>query len=169
MKNVLLGLLLMCMGSVFAAPEVTLRCNLFEQSNAGQSEKEILGVTTLGENGQHSYAFKPKFSLDNQALYILSLSLGEEYTDSTNEVVGADYFLSLSRLQDRSKSNRKQKISGQLQSVVEIVSKDNFDPIVSYANKRGRTINKKPKAISLDYRLSGGKKVKLSCKIISIR
>ncbi len=163
---------ILCLSSVLTfakAPEVTTTCKLEESSRAGRAQRTVLNLVTLSENTTQSFAVKPKMALDSQAIYLLNLSLGEEYRDATSEVIGADYYLTLLRIQDDSRGMKEQKILGDKQSIVRIEAKDNIDPQVSYVDRRGRTIYKSPKKISLKYNLPGRKKIKLECDIISIR
>jgi hypothetical protein len=163
---------ILCMSSFMAfakAPEITTTCKLEESSRAGKSERTVLKFASLSENSNQSLAIKPKMALDSQAIYLLNLSLGEEYKDATNEVVGADYYLTLLRVQDDSRGAVEPKIQGNKQAIVRIEAKDTFDAQVSYVDRRGRTIYKTPKKITLRYNLPGKKKIKLDCDIISIR
>ena len=152
-----------------ATPEVTTKCSLLERASGIKSKTEILDITTLGAEGEHSVAMKTQMGIDSDALYILSLSKGKDHLDATNEVSGSDYYLSLSRLQDETKAKNRKNLKGSLSDMVFLQVK--YDSLfkTSYTNRKGKHIYGVPKSLVLDYKLSRGKRVKLKCEIISIR
>ena len=150
-------------------PEITTKCTLFEKASSGRTKTNILDITTLSSDGLQSVAMKPQMGLDSEAVYILSLAKGKDHLDATNEVSGADYYLSLFRQQDETRSIKVKNIKGSTSDMAFIQVKNDMLYKTSYTNKKGKTIDRAPKSLVLDYKLSRGKKVKLKCEIISIR
>ena len=93
-------------------------------------------------------------------MYILSLSLGDDYTDSEGEVVGSDYYLSLARLSAPGISSHTPKILGSTEEILKIES---FD-----GRKASFVSNTEVKSLSLNYKI-GQRKVNLNCQILSLR
>jgi hypothetical protein len=167
---IIISMLTVLSSNIFAAtPEITTKCSLIERASGLKSKTEILDITTLGAEGEHSIAMKTQMGIDTDALYILSLSKGKDHLDATNEVSGSDYYLSLSRLQDETKTENTKTLKGSLSDMIFIQVK--YDSIfkTSYTNRKGKHISGVPKSLVLDYKLSRGKRVKLKCEIISIR
>jgi hypothetical protein len=150
-------------------PEVTTKCTLLEKASGSKSRTNMLDITTLSPEGQQSVAMKPQMGLDSEALYILSLAKGKDHLDATNEVSGADYYLTLSRQQDETRSIKTKKIRGSVSDMLFLQVKYDMLYKTSYANRKGKLVNGTPKSLVLNYKLARGKRVKLKCEIISIR
>jgi hypothetical protein len=160
MKNILFLILFLIQGVALAETEVSVSCSLHEQSKYTNSKREVLPLSTLNESGISSLSIKPNLALDNSALYLLSLSIGEEYTDADGEVVGNDYYLSLIRANLPQSHSYLPTISGTTQKILKIEA---FD-----GRKAEFTTNIKPKNITLKYKI-GQRKIKLNCQILSVR
>lgn len=153
----------------FASPSITTKCLLSEKASGTITKSEVLDITTLSPDDTQSVAMKPQMALDSNGLYILSLAKGKDHYDATNEINGADYYLSLIRQQDQSRSLKTKGLRGKLSDMVFIQVKYDSLYKVSHVNNKGKHIIGAPKSLRLDYKLSRGKKVKLKCEIISIR
>ncbi len=171
MKSIFSAILfLLVCGSAFAqSPEVNISCSLLEKTKSSTTKRSVLELTTLSDMNGQSVAITPSMASDSEALYILSLSSGEEYKDATDEIIGADYFLSLARLKLPGISNTNKKIVGKTQSIIKIEQRDQMPLEISFTNKKGRRVYKKPKRINLVYKINKTKLIKLSCDIISIK
>ena len=150
-------------------PEITTKCTLTEKASGSESRTKILDITTLSPEGEQSIAMKPRMGIDSEALYILSLAKGQDHLDATNEVSGSDYYLSLFRQQDETRSIKTKSLKGSISDMAFIQIKHDILYKTSYTNKRGNPVLGMPRSLILDYKLSRGKKVKLNCEIISIR
>ena len=146
----------------FSSVEVVTSCKLIQKSRYfSKSTRIVLEESTLSEASISSYVVKPQMSLDSNGMYLLSLSLGEEYRDSEGEITGSDYYLSLVRVHREQSSNSLTKISGNTQKIIQIHDREGSDI---------KTIGlSKNKTISLSYSIGKDKKIKLKCKVSSIR
>jgi hypothetical protein len=160
MKYMLILLLFTLQGVVFAGTELSVSCSLNEKSIYSSSSREVLELSTLSDSNLSSYSIKPRMAFDNSALYILSLSLGDEYSDSDGEIVGSDYYLSLVRLNSPGSSGSNVDIKGRTENVMKIES---FEGRATKFSKKPHT-----KAISLDYKI-GQREINLECQILSLR
>lgn len=170
MKNLcIIGMLSLFALNVFASPEITTKCTLKEKVSGKTSKTDILDITTISPEMNQAIAMKPKMAIDSDALYILTLAKGEEHTDATGDVSGANYYLSLIRQQDETRNSKFKHFKGHTSDMAFFQVKYDLFYKVSHANRRGKHILGAPKSLKLDYKLSRGKRVKLECEIISIR
>lgn len=159
MNRVLILILLLSTFSALAA-EVSLSCKLIQKSAFTRTVRDVLELTTLSDSSSSSVAIKPSMSLDSSALYLLSLSLGEDYTDVDGEIIGSDYFLSLVRVGTSPSQASMAKIRGTTQKIMKIEA---FE-----GRRTSFSLPKEPKHIDLSYSI-GQKKIKLICDIVSLR
>lgn len=169
-KLIIFAILALISATSYAgSPEVTTKCNLIEKASGNRVKSKVLDITTLsGENGQ-SIAIKPHMAIDSEALYLLSLAKGSDHLDATGDIVGSDYYLSLIRQQDESRSVKTKSLKGELSDMALLQVKYDMLFRTAHANKKGNFVTGTPDVLKLDYKLAGGKSIKLECEIISVR
>lgn len=167
--NIISMLTVLSFNAFAITPEITTKCTLIERATGSKSKTEILDITTLSPEVEQSIAMKPQMGIDSEALYILSLAKGQDHLDATNEVSGSDYYLTLFRQQDETRSIKTKVIKGSISDMAFIQIKHDSLYKTSFTNKKGKRVLGMPRSLVLDYKLSRGKKVKLKCEIISIR
>ena len=155
--------------SVMASPEVTTKCRLTEKASGNKTKTEVLDITTLSSERNQAVAIKPHMAIDSEALYLLTLAKGTDHVDATGDIVGSDYYLSLLRQQDESRSIKTKSLKGSISDMVLLQVKYDMLFKTAHANRKGKFILGTPESLELDYKISGGRKIKLECDIISIR
>lgn len=163
--GVILTLFLIAQGA-FAEVTVNIKCKIKETAR-GASTKVSTEVITLSSEGQQTLAIAPIMSMDRGAIFLVSLSKGNLYTDALGDEVGADYFLSLARIQNKTKELQARKINGKTQDLMSLTEKEGFIESVSYRRDNGKLQTKAPSALKLKYKLKRSKKIQVTCEIIN--
>lgn len=161
--GVVLSLLLMATGA-FADVSVNIKCKI-KESTHGTSTKLSTELITLSSEGQQTFAIVPTMSMDRGAIFLVNLAKGNQYTDALGDEVGADYFLSLTRIQNKTKQLQSSIIKGKTQDMLTFVEKEGFVESVSYRKDNGRLQSKSPGILKLKYKLRRSKKIQVSCEI----
>jgi len=162
---ILLTLFLLAQGAI-ADVAVNIKC-IIKETAPGASNKISTEIVTLSSEGQQSFAISPIMTMDRGALYIINLSKGNLYTDALGDEVGADYILSVSRIQNKTKELSSHVLKGKTQDMMTFTEKEGVVEKVSYRNDNGKLQIKAPGAMELNYRLKRNKKVKVTCEIIN--
>ena len=103
-------------------------------------------------------------------LWVIKVTLRSHASEKIrHSFVLPDYYLTLFRQQDETRSIKTKVIKGSISDMAFIQIKHDSLYKTSYTNKKGKRVLGMPRSLVLDYKLSRGKKVKLKCEIISIR
>ena len=148
----------------FASVQLNIQCKLLETSG-GVKNIHQFELISLSDDGTQSASLKTELIMDSNAIYTLNLSKGSLYMDATGDEIGADYYLSLNRLHNLTKTAQESKIIGKTQDMATLTVKDGFLTQASYRNNRGKLVNKIPSRLNLKYKMSY-KSIYLSCKIL---
>lgn len=166
MKLVVLFSLLMFASTAFAEVSVNIKCKV-KESARGTSTRLDTEVMTLSSEGLQSFAISPVMAMDRGAIFIINLVKGNTYTDALGDEVGADYFLTLSRLQNKTKELKNVKIKGKLQDMLTITEKEGIVENTSYRRDNGKLQLQAPDSLRLGYKLKGSRKVQVRCELIN--
>jgi hypothetical protein len=163
--GVILSLLLLA-STAFAEVSVNVQCKVKETAR-GTSSHIKTQMITLSSEGEQTLAIAPVLSMDRGAIFLLSLSKGNIYTDALGDEVGADHFLSLTRIQNKTKQLKTKRISGKTQDMLTMTEKEGFLESVAYRTGDGKLLKKTPEALRLKYSIKGNKKISVTCEIIN--
>lgn len=158
--------LLMIMSSAVAGVDVNLQCEVNERSK-GMKTKVKTELISLSSEGEQVITLTPTMAMDRAGMFLLSLAKGNIYSDALGDEVGADYFLSLIRVQNKTKRLKTKKLSGKTQDMLTLTEKEGFVESVNYRKDNDRLINKLPSALKLNYKVKGNKKISVKCEIIN--
>ena len=150
----------------FAEVTVNVKCKIKETAR-GSSTKVSTEMITLSSDGQQTLAIAPVMSMDRGAIFLVSLSKGNLYTDALGDEVGADYFLSVARIQNKTKELQRTSLKGKTQDMMTLTEKEGIVESVSYRKDKGKLQSKAPGALKLKYKLKRSKKIQVTCEIIN--
>lgn len=151
--------------TAMAEVSVNVKCKITEFAR-GTSTRSTTDMVTLSTFGQQTMAVAPSLAMDRGAIYLLALAKGSTYTDALGDEVGADYFLTLSRVQNRNKQLTTKGIQGKTQDMLTMTEKEGVLESSSYRDDKGKLHLERPESLKLNYRLKGNKKVQVRCEII---
>lgn len=161
----ILSLLLMATGAL-ADVNINIKCKI-KESTHGTSTKLSTDIITLSSEGQQTLAIAPTMSMDRGAIFLLSISKGNQYLDALGDEVGAEYYLSLNRIQNKTKQFQTSTLRGKTQDMMTFVEKEGMVESISYRNDNGRLQLKSPDSLKLNYKLKRSTKIKVTCEIIN--
>lgn len=148
---------------VLANPQLNLQLNLqctLQEASGNINNQHRFEMITLSDNFTQSAQLKTGISIDPSALYTVNLTQGDSYQDATGEEIGADYYISLIRLQNKTVNNVKPIIKGSTQDMLMVTIKQSL-------NNRFNTFfksAKREKKLEINYEIKH-KKIRLLCEI----
>lgn len=157
---------MLIMSSAIAGVDVNLQCEVQEKAK-GIKTKFKTDLVNLSSEGEQTVALTPIMSMDRAGMFLIALSKGNIYSDALGDEVGADYYLTLTRIQNRMKLLKTKKLRGKTQDLLTIIEKEGFVEATSYRKDNGRIINKLPDALKLNYSVNGKKNISVKCEIIN--
>ena len=147
-----------------AGVQLNIQCKIKEKASKVKNE-QAFELVSLSDLDQQTVSLRKNLAMDSNAIYLLSLTKGDLYMDATGDEVGADYYLSLSRLQNKTKSLQVSKIKGITQDMASLTVKEGFLQDAKYRTSRGKLKTKMPKKLVLDYKVDR-KRINLTCEIL---
>ena len=166
MRSLLLFCSILMSFSALAEVSVMVQCHLLEQSGGHQKNIKT-DIVTLSSMGRQTLAIHPLLGMDNSAIFILALAKGNSYLDVEDEEVGADYILSLSRVQNAVKEPQLPLIKGKTQDITILTLKEGKLESAAYRDSRFKKVNRMPKVLRLSYQLKGKKDISVKCELFN--
>lgn len=162
-------LIAICLGlyAAGAAADIALnfQCGIKEYSS-GLVSKHDFELKTLSDNQDQSISFSKNLAIDSSAIYLLSLTKGQLYMDAVGDEIGADYYISLVRVQNKIKSQIKSDITkGITQDMATLTIKEGLIQGANYRTVNGNLVNRMPKKLQLNYKMNKNR-IQVKCNIL---